>query len=257
MLFIKDMTWSDVTVWQWQQIQQLNDKKNSIKEEDLIINTVAILINKTRSQVLSLSERAIKKVIRDIEFLYLQEPKMRASDFIKVGKQKFKCDYDARFSEAGRYIEIKYFTPDFANNLHKIAASMVIPMKPSLFGWKEIEYDSTKHEEYAETLLSAPFEIVFGSVIQKLNNIKNLDASFKGLFNSDQKKEEDDGRDVSNQFMKYFGWIYQAKLVADHEGIELDKVYKMSTISFLNDLSYLISKGSYEAELRRKANGNR
>jgi hypothetical protein len=122
---------------------------------------------------------------------------------------------------------------------------------------KEIEYDSTKHEEYAETLLSAPFEIVFGSVIQKLNNIKNLDASFKGLFNSDQKKEEDDGRDVSNQFMKYFGWIYQAKLVADHEGIELDKVYKMSTISFLNDLSYLISKGSYEAELRRKANGNR
>ena len=251
------MTWSDVTVWQWQQIQQLNEKKDSAKEEDLIINTVAILLNKTRSQVLSLSERAIKKVIRDIEFLYLREPQMRAADFIKVGKQKFKCDYDAKFSEAGRYIEIKYFTPDFANNLHRIAASMIIPMKPSLFGWKELAYDSSKHEDYAEALLSAPFEIVFGSVIQKLNNIKNLDASFKGLFNPEQRKDEDNGRETGSQFMKYFGWIYQAKLVAEHEGIKLDEVYKMSTVSFLNDLSYLTSKGSYEAELRKKANGKR
>jgi len=251
------MTWSDVTVWQWQQIQQLNEKKDSLKEEDLIINTVAILINKTRSQVLELNERSIKKVIRDIEFLYLREPKMRAVDYIKVGKQKFKCDYDAKFSEAGRYIEIKYFTPDFANNLHRIAASMIIPMKTTLFGWKLSKFDPIKHEDYAEAILSAPFEIVFGSVMQRLNNIKNLDAGFKGLFNPDNKKEEDSGREVSNQFMKYFGWIYQAKLVAEHEGIKLDDVYKMSAVSFLNDLSYLSSKTSYETELRNKANGKR
>jgi hypothetical protein len=251
------MTWSDVTVWQWQQIQQLNEKKDSLKEEDLIIDTVAILINKTRSQVLSLSERAIKKVIRDIEFLYLREPKMRAVEYIRVGKQRFKCDYDAKFSDAGRYIEIKYFTPDLVNNLHRICASMVIPMKPTLFGWKLIEFDPMKHEDYAETLLSAPFEVVFGSVIQKLNNIKNLDAGFKGLFNPDMKRDEDDGREVGSQFMKYFGWIYQAKLVAEHEGIKLDEVYKMSTVSFLNDLSYLSSKNSYETELRKKANGKR
>lgn len=251
------MTWSDVTVWQWQQIQQLNEKKDSLKEEDLIIDTVSILINKTRSQVLSLSERAIKKVILDIEFLYLREPNMRAVDFVKVGKQKFKFDYDARFSEAGRYIEIKYFTPDFVNNLHRIAASMIIPMKPTLFGWKELEYDPMKHENYAETLLSAPFEIVFGSVMMRMNNIKNLDAGFKGLFNPDSKQEEKDSRETGSQFMKYFGWIYQAKLVAEHEGIKLDDVYKMTTVSFLNDLSYLSSKNTYETELRNKANGKR
>ena len=251
------MTWSDVTLWQWQQIQQLNDKKNSLKEEDLIINTVAILINKTRSQVLKLSERSIKKIIKEIEFLYLREPNLKAASFVKIGKQKFKFDYDAKYSEAGRYIEIKYFTPDFVNNIHKIAASMIIPMKPTLFGWKESKYYSTKHEDYAELLLSAPFEIIFGSVTQRLINIKNLDSAYKGLFNPDNRKDEDNGREVGSQFMKYFGWIYQAKLVAEHEGIQLDDVYKMSAMSFLNDLSYLSSKSTYETEIRNKANGKR
>ena len=34
------MTWSDVTLWQWQQIQQLNDKKNSLKEDMKLFKSI-------------------------------------------------------------------------------------------------------------------------------------------------------------------------------------------------------------------------
>jgi hypothetical protein len=64
-----------------------------------------------------------------------------------------------------RYIETKFFAEDVTNNLHKIAASMVVPMKLTWRGWKVAKYDSTKHEEYANDLLSAPFESVYGSLV--------------------------------------------------------------------------------------------
>jgi len=42
---------------------------------------------------------------------------------------------------------------------------MVVPMKLTWRGWKVVKYDSTKHEEYANDLLSAPFESVYGSLV--------------------------------------------------------------------------------------------
>ena len=247
------MTWSDVTVWQWQQIQILSDKKESLKEEDLILETVLILVNKTKTEILKLSKRNLEKIVKQIEFLYLNEPKIKSVEFIKIKRKKYKCEYNVKDDKAGRYIEIKYFTSDFKNNLHKICASMITPMKPSIFGWKLDIYNSELHEEYAQEILSAPFEQVFGSVIQRMTLTKNLDSNYKGLFNQ-ENKEETNHIDTGNQFLKYFGWIYQAKLVGEHEGIKLEDVYSMPTISFLNDLSYLTSKASYEAEQKKKAN---
>jgi hypothetical protein len=85
-----------------------------------------------------------------------------------------------------------------------------------------------------------------------------LDKGFEGLFGSRDDGEELDevpSRSSVSNFMRDFGWIYQAALVAEFERITMEEVYDIPTIQFLNDLSYLKAKNEYEAEQLKKANG--
>ena len=76
-----------------------------------------------------------------------------------------------------------------------------------------------------------------------------MDAQFQGLFEAGDDGEGDDGRSsrggVSN-FMDYYGWHYQATLVAEYERIKLADVWELSAINFLNDLAYLKAKAEHE-----------
>jgi hypothetical protein len=52
--------------------------------------------------------------------------------------------------------------------------------------------------------------------------------------------------------MQQFGWQYCAKSVADHENITVDQSYELTTIQFLNSLSYLKAKADFDKEQHRK-----
>jgi hypothetical protein len=85
-----------------------------------------------------------------------------------------------------------------------------------------------------------------------------LDKEFKGLFGAADDEGgsgEDEGGRGSSGFMQNYGWIYQAKLVADFEGIPLDQAFNLSVINFLNDLAYLKAKMEHDNELIRKSYG--
>ena len=60
---------------------------------------------------------------------------------------------------------------------------MVMPMKLTWRGWREAKYDASKHDEYAQDLLGAPFEQVYGSVVFFCqvfsDSIRNLADYFK------------------------------------------------------------------------------
>jgi hypothetical protein len=91
-----------------------------------------------------------------------------------------------------------------------------------------------------------------------LSRLQELDKGFEGLFGSRDDGEELDevpSRSSVSNFMRDFGWIYQASLVAEFERITMEEVYDIPTIQFLNDLSYLKAKNEYEAEQLKKANG--
>lgn len=165
MLFINDMNWSNVTLWQYQQIENLLSKKDGDTELDLAVKTLAILTNRTEAQIDSLSIADLKEQLKGIEFITTTKPEPKAKDFIKVGNKRYRCIYDIKKMPYARYIETKYFGADITNNLHKIAASMIMPMKFTWRGWKVAKYDASKHDEYAQDLLSAPFESVYGSVV--------------------------------------------------------------------------------------------
>lgn len=183
MLFINDMNWSNVTLWQYQQIQNLLLKKGDDTELDLAVKTLAILTNRTEAQIDSLSIADLKEQLKEIDFVTKSKPEPKAKDFIKVGNKKYRCIYDIKKMPYARYIESKYFGSDVTNNLHKIAASMIMPMKKTWRGWKVSNYDASKHEEYAQDLLGANFESVYGSVVffcqVFADSITNLKDYFK------------------------------------------------------------------------------
>jgi len=88
-----------------------------------------------------------------------------------------------------------------------------------------------------------------------LSSIRGLDKEFSGLFQggNDEGGNDDRGsRDNGSNFMRVYGWIYQATIIAEHEKIKLDEVYNLPTLQALNDLAYLKSKNAYDSEQMKK-----
>jgi hypothetical protein len=178
------MNWSDVTIFQYQQMQNLFAKKESGDTElDIAVKTLAILTNRTEAQIDSLSVKELTNQLKEIEFVTNSEPQPKPADYIKVNGRRYRCVYDIRNMPYSRYIETKFFAEDTLNNLHKIGASMIRPMKKTWIGWKLDKFDASKHQDYAQDLLEAPFEQVFGSVVffcqVFTDSIKSLADYFK------------------------------------------------------------------------------
>lgn len=159
------MTWNDITVFQW---QQLNDlflaEHKDVTELDLSVKAAAICTGMTEHQIDSLSISELNPILQKIEFIH-KEIKPQAAKYIDVNGRRYKCVYDIRKMPAARYIETKHFGKDVNGNLHRIAACMVLPMKKTFFGWKVAKYNAADHEQYANDMLEAKVINVLGSVV--------------------------------------------------------------------------------------------
>jgi hypothetical protein len=189
------MTWKDVTVWQYQQIQNMFSKKENLTDLDIAVKTLAILTNQTESQIDSISLKDLNKELSRIKFIQQENPEPKPVDFIKIGNKRYRCVFDIKSLPYSRYLETKFFGEDVGNNIHKIAASMVLPMKLTWRGWRVAKYDASKHEEYANDMLEAPFEAVYGSVVFFCQVFKNSidslrDYLISGMMEKGMKKEE-------------------------------------------------------------------
>lgn len=158
------MTWNNVTVFQYQQINDLYANAKDMTDLDLSIKVTSILKNMTEHQIDSLPVKELGPLLESISFVHT-DIQPQAVDFIKVNGRVYKCIYDVRNIPAARYIESKHFSSDVMGNLHKIFACMVIPQKKTWFGWKDDKYDASKHSEYAQDILEAPVVNVLGSVV--------------------------------------------------------------------------------------------
>ena len=155
------MSWDSINVFQY---QQLIPALGIDDPTDQNMRLIAILNGWTENQVDSLSVEDYAKEKAKIGFLS-DEIQGKPVKVIKVNGKRYKCIYDVRKLPSGRYIESKVFSQDLVGNLHKLAASMVIPMKKTLFGWKLDTYDASKHEEYSNDMLEAKFVDVYHSIV--------------------------------------------------------------------------------------------
>jgi hypothetical protein len=205
------MTWQDLNLFQYQQLV------NALKIEDDIDKTVkliSIVTSKTENEVLSMSIADFNKAKESLNFL-ANDIEGKPVKYIDVNGKRYKCIYDVRNIPAARYIESKVYGADLVTNIHKLAATMVMPMKKTIFGWRLDKYDASKHEEYAQDMLEARFVDVYHSAIFFLSVFLNLiKCSEDFLIQSlNQMKTPSDQTEAVQDFLKYMdGTIPYMKL---------------------------------------------
>lgn len=155
------MTWKDINLFQYQQIIEANKIEHPM---DRIDRLIGIINNYTPTQVNNLSVERYNEEVKRLKFLE-SDVEGKPVKYIDVNGKRYKCVYDVRKMPSARYIESKVFQTDLIPNLHKLAASMVIPMKKTIWGWKEGEFDSIMHPVYAEDMLEAKFVDIYHSIV--------------------------------------------------------------------------------------------
>ena len=155
------MNWKDLTLYQYQRLIEANEIQHPI---DRLDRQIAIVNNWTTNQVDNLSVEKYNEEVKKIDFLNV-EPEGKPVKYIDVNGKRYKCIYDVRKMPSARYLENKAFQTDLVANLHKLAASMVLPMKRTLWGWKEDKYDTLNHSIYAEDMEQARFVDVYHSIV--------------------------------------------------------------------------------------------
>ena len=159
--------WDKINVWQYQQIYNvINTKDNNDTDLDTDVKLIAIVNNMTEMQIDSLPLDKYAELKQTI--LFLNEPiNGKAVKYITISKGKrYKVNYDVSKMPFARYIESKVFSEDLYGNLHKLAATMVIPQERNRFGfWVSKPYDASNHKDYADDMLEAKFTDVFHSLV--------------------------------------------------------------------------------------------
>ena len=162
----QDTMWKKINVWQYQQIYNVYSYKDKyLTEIEIDSKLVSIVNNLTDTQVDSLPLKEFMELKKSVEFL--NKPiEGKPVKYIKINKTKrYKINYDVSKMPFARYIESKVFSEDLYNNLHKLAATMVIPQKRILGIWFKQKYDASKHQEYSDDMLTARFIDVYHSLV--------------------------------------------------------------------------------------------
>ena len=160
------MTWNELTVWQYQQIYPIVTKpEKDWTTLDVESKLVGIIFNLTDTQVDSLSVKQFNNLKATLGFL---DDKIEGKPvkYTEVNGKRYRFIYDVQQIKAARYIETKVFSTDLVGNLHKLAASMVMPQRKTWYGmWVDDKYDAAKHSEYADDLQASNFIHIYHSVV--------------------------------------------------------------------------------------------
>lgn len=160
------MTWNELTVWQYQQIYPIVTKpEKDWTNLDVESKLVGIIYNMTDTQVDSLTIQQFNNLRGTLDFL---DDKIEGKPvkYTQVNGKRYRFIYDVQQIKAARYIESKVFSTDLISNLHKLAASMVMPQRKTWYGkWVDDNYDAAKHSEYADDLQASNFVNVYHSVV--------------------------------------------------------------------------------------------
>jgi hypothetical protein len=168
------MKWNELTLWQYQQLMPtITNPDKDWTELDAEVKQLCIVTGLTEHQIDSLSLNALKELRKELAFL--SEPiDGKPVNYIITNGKRYRINYDIKNMPSARYIESKVFSKDTLANLHKIAASMVIPQKRNWLGkWIDQDYDASKHEEYAADMQEANFVHIYHSLVFFYQVFKN------------------------------------------------------------------------------------
>lgn len=131
---------------------------------DKSIKMVGIVTNKTPEQVESMSMVRFNLLCARVhnEFKVFEKDllKSKPKKIVRVGKRFYRINYDIAKAKASTYVEVATFSTDIIQNLHKVMASIVTPIKFSCGKWVE-----TDHEDLSKEMESMEFEAAYHAAV--------------------------------------------------------------------------------------------
>jgi len=129
---------------------------------DKSIKMVGIVTGKTPEQVEKMSMRKFNILCGAVHnhFKIFEKDllKGKPKKIVRVGKRFYRINYDVTKCKSSTYVEVSTFSTDIIQNLHKIMASIVTPVKFKWGRWVE-------HEELAADLEQMDFEVAYHAAV--------------------------------------------------------------------------------------------
>ena len=129
---------------------------------DKSIKMVGIVTGKTPEQVERMSMIKFNflcgMVHRQFKIFEKDLMKGKPKKIVRVGKRFYRINYDVTKCKSSTYVEVSTFSTDIIQNLHKIMASIVTPVKFKWGKWVE-------HEELASDLEQMDFEVAYHAAV--------------------------------------------------------------------------------------------
>ena len=131
---------------------------------DKSIKMVGIVTNKTPEQVEAMSmirfNLLCARVHKEFKIFEKDLLKSKPRKIVRIGKRFYKINYDVAKAKASTYVEVATFSADIIQNLHKVMASIVTPVRFSWGKWVEVE-----HEHLAKEMESMDFEAAYHAAV--------------------------------------------------------------------------------------------
>ena len=151
-----------MTIKQFQELYYVATSKDL--DFDKSIKMVGIVTKKTPEQVELMSMKKFNYLCNKVhnEFKIFEKDllKRKPKKIVRVGNQFYRINYDVAKAKASTYVEVSTFSTDIIQNLHKIMASIVTPIKLKWGKWVEIE-----HEDLAKEMEKMSFEAAYQSAV--------------------------------------------------------------------------------------------
>jgi len=141
-----------------------------------------------------------------------------------------KMQTDAFKLTFGQFIEINHWLKSGEiEAYHLIAASAI---------------GSDNHKELADKILHQNIRLILLPVRKLLVSYGDLLMAYKNLFEVEEGNESDE---EPHPFIEQYGWLFSAKRVGEHLGLNVNDTYKIGIVEAFNTLAYLKQLNEYEA----------
>ena len=149
-----------MTIKQFQELYYVATSEDM--DLDKSIKMVGIVTGKTPEQVERMSMIKFNflcgMVHRQFKIFEKDLMKGKPKKIFRVGKRFYRINYDVTKCKSSTYVEVSTFSTDIIQNLHKIMASIVTPVKFKWGRWVE-------HEELASDLEQMDFEVAYHAAV--------------------------------------------------------------------------------------------
>ena len=156
-----------LSVRQFQEINKVSEFELSELDKSILI--VKIFTGYGDKEIDKMSTKKFNrlcKVIKSMIDSYVAKvEKGKPKKFIKVNGTLYRLEYDITRLASGKYVEAITFKDDMIGNLHKLLATMAIPMKWTWKGLKAQPYEGQDHSRIAEDMLEADFDVAYHACV--------------------------------------------------------------------------------------------